>query len=139
MPITPEQRDRLDRLMNERRLELGLTWREVAARAGRSYEALRLLRTGPGGINELTAVQFARALGWQPRSILDVLSDGSPAVADDVAVADDRPEVVRRHWGDDGVKAIWAIDTMPPGTKEGLVLAYLEQQEEREQQARAAG
>jgi hypothetical protein len=81
MLITPEQRARLDRLMNLRRLDLGLTWREVAARSGRSYEALRQLRTGPGGINELTAVQFSRALEWEPHSLLDIIEGGEPVTA----------------------------------------------------------
>jgi hypothetical protein len=139
MPITPEQRERLDQLMNERRLELGLTWREVAARAGRSYEALRQLRTGPGGINELTAVQFARALSWEPRSILDVLSGGSPATADDVPVADDRPPVVREHWADAGVRELWMIQTIPADARTNLIVNLLEQQETREPPARAAG
>lgn len=81
MPISADQRERLNRLMNERRLELGITWREVAARSGRSYEALRQLRTGPGGVGELASVQYSRALEWEPYSIRDVLAGGDPAVA----------------------------------------------------------
>jgi hypothetical protein len=82
MPISDGTRERLDRLMNDRRLELNLTWRDVAARAGLSYEALRSLRTGTGGVRDLTAVQIARALDWTPRSVLNVLKGGDPVPAE---------------------------------------------------------
>jgi hypothetical protein len=82
MPISDTARERLDRLMNDRRLELNLTWRDVAARAGLSYEALRSLRTGTGGVRDLTAVQIARALDWAPRSVLDILKGGDPVPAE---------------------------------------------------------
>jgi len=55
------------------------------------------------------------------------------------AVTDDRPEIVRRHWDDPGVREIWLIQSMPPATKEGLVHALLEQREQGESPARAAG
>ena len=78
MAITPEQRERLDRTMNARRLELEITWRDVATRAGLSYEALRALRSGPTGIRDLTAAKISRALDWEPGSVGAVLAGGEP-------------------------------------------------------------
>ena len=46
MDITPEARQRLARYMEDRALDLGLTWREVAKRADISIETLRLLARG---------------------------------------------------------------------------------------------
>jgi hypothetical protein len=82
MQVSDEARKRLDTLMNERRLELNLTWRDVAARAGLSYEVLRGLRNGTGGVRELTAAQVARGLDWAPRSVLDILKGGDPVPAE---------------------------------------------------------
>ena len=81
MPITPEQRERLDEAMNKRRLDLGITWRDVASRAGLSYEALRRLRTGDGGIRDLTGAKISRALDWTPESVDAVLAGGDPVPA----------------------------------------------------------
>jgi hypothetical protein len=81
MPISDDVRERLDRMMNDRRLELGLTWREVAERAGLSYEALRGIRTSGSGMRELTAVKIARALEWDPQAVLRILVGGEPQLA----------------------------------------------------------
>lgn len=81
MAITQEQREHLDQAMNARRLDLGITWRDVAARAGLSYEALRRLRTGDGGIRDLTAAKISRALEWTPGSVDAVLGGGDPTAA----------------------------------------------------------
>lgn len=78
MDIDPEQRMRLDRLMDARRLDLGLTWREVAAFAGLSYEALREVRNGPGGTRTLTMRKIDRGLRWTPGSMERVLNGGDP-------------------------------------------------------------
>jgi hypothetical protein len=76
--ITPEERGRLDRLMDARRLDLGLTWREVAARGGLSYESLREIRTGPGGTRTLTMRKIDAALEWLPGSVERTLNGGEP-------------------------------------------------------------
>lgn len=67
--------------MNARRLELGITWADVAKTAGVSYEALRKLRSGPFGPRELTDAKISRALGWKPGSIAAILGGGTPAMA----------------------------------------------------------
>jgi hypothetical protein len=76
--ITPEARERLDHFMNTRRLELGIPWREVATRAGVSYEALRALRTGPGGTADLTTRKIDAALEWTPGSVARIAAGGDP-------------------------------------------------------------
>lgn len=129
MAITPEQRERLDRLMNDRRLELGITWRDVAARAGRSYEALRLLRSGAGGINELTAVQFSRALEWKSRSILDILAGGNPEPEE--SGPDTRPQIVRDNWDDENIRKLWSL-TVSESQRLSLVEDFLAAQPGRE-------
>jgi len=78
MDITPEARERLDGFMDARRLELGIPWREVATRAGISYEALRALRNGPGGTADLTARKIDAALEWAPGSIARIAVGGEP-------------------------------------------------------------
>jgi len=81
MEITRKARERLDKLMDERRLDLGFTWRYVAVRAGLSYEAIRALRTGSGGIRSLTARKLDRALQWKPGSVERVLRGGNPVMS----------------------------------------------------------
>lgn len=76
---TPRQR--LARLMDERRAELQLTWSEVAERAGITREGLRRTRTGTGHIRSLTKVGIERALSWAPGSIEDILQGGEPRIA----------------------------------------------------------
>lgn len=79
MEITPEGRSRLDGFMDAQRLELGLTWRQVAARAGISYEVIRGLRTDATGVRPLTLRQLDGALEWVPGSASRVLYElGDP-------------------------------------------------------------
>lgn len=78
MDITTEARQRLTEIMESRRLDLGLTWREVGLRAGVSVEAIRLLRAGPGGIRPLTMRDLDRAFGWMPGSVQKILDGGDP-------------------------------------------------------------
>lgn len=81
MDISPEARTRLDEYLESRRLDLGLTWREVAERAGISYEALRALRTGPGGTSARTLRKVDAALQLEPGSIQRVLAGGDAVPA----------------------------------------------------------
>jgi hypothetical protein len=112
--ITPARRSRLDALMNERRLSLGMTWREVARSAGVSYEAVRAVRRGPGGIAELTARQLDKALQWEPGSIAAIVAgeQGEPAeLPPQPSVTDLPPDIVREGLADPviakHVRAIW--------------------------------
>lgn len=80
-PAPREARARLDDLMEQRRLELGLSWRDVALRAGVAYETVRAARAGDGGISPLTASGLERALGWQAGSVKRILDGGDPELA----------------------------------------------------------
>ena len=65
MDITPEGREALRKAMEDERLDLGLTWRELAARSGGlSYETFRNARNGDAGLDELTLRKIDRAYGW---------------------------------------------------------------------------
>ena len=80
--ISPEARERLASLMDDRRLELRLRWREVAEAGGISYEALRDVRNGKGGIRRLTERAIEAGLQWAPGSIAQILDGGDPVLAE---------------------------------------------------------
>jgi hypothetical protein len=78
--ISPEARERLASLMDDRRLELGLRWRDVAEAGGVSYEALRDVRNGSGGIRRLTEHAIETGLRWEAGSVRRILDGGEPLV-----------------------------------------------------------
>lgn len=69
---------RLDGTMNRRRLDLGLTWRQLAERANVSYETLRAVRKGEASGGELTKRNIERALRWQVGSFEAIEAGGDP-------------------------------------------------------------
>jgi hypothetical protein len=77
MPDTP-QPHRLGILMDERRRELRLRWKDVAVLAGISYEGIRAVRTGRGDIRALTQLGIEDALQWEHGSIRSVQDGGDP-------------------------------------------------------------
>ena len=74
MPTT----HRLGDLMDERRRELRLRWRDVAVLSGVSYEGIRAVRNGTGDIRMLTQRGIEDALQWERGSIRSVLDGGDP-------------------------------------------------------------
>ncbi len=78
MPNTPEVRRLLGALMEERRLELGLRWQDVAERGGVSLKALHSARTGNASIRPLTQRAIEDGLRWEHGSIQRVMGDGDP-------------------------------------------------------------
>lgn len=70
-----EPHSRLNEAMNNRRLELGMTWNKVAAAAKISPEALRAIRRGDYRPSDLTAQQLEQALQWGPGTIKRLLSE----------------------------------------------------------------
>jgi transcriptional regulator with XRE-family HTH domain len=83
----PELARHRDEAMNRRRLELGMTWRQVATAAQISYETLRAVRKGETAGGELTLSSIERALRWAPgafthidagREPLPLLPDSEP-------------------------------------------------------------
>lgn len=74
---------RLDRAMNEQRVHLRMSWRDVALAAGVSEAALRTIRRGIHAPTELTAAHIDDALQWLPGSTRVVLAGGDPTARED--------------------------------------------------------
>lgn len=74
--IEDVDRRRLEEGMDERRAELGLRWREVAAAAGLTYEGLRGVRKGPSKIPAFTRRGLERALKWSTGQVDRMLGEG---------------------------------------------------------------
>ncbi|MFC4063054.1 hypothetical protein ACFOWE_32650 [Planomonospora corallina] len=71
-------RERLARLMTERRDELGLYWNDVAERAGLTKEGLRTVRGGLGTMRPPTKRGIETALQWVRGSVDRILEGGEP-------------------------------------------------------------
>src|SRR5262252_4141700 len=80
MPTPEQQPQDAYGPMDARRLELGLTWRQVADRAGISYETIRQLRAGKH-VRALTARKLDGALQWAPGTVWEMMhgSHANPA------------------------------------------------------------
>ena len=80
MPITKAARQQLAAEMDKRRLELRLTWHEVAERGGISLRALSSARIGPGNIRPLTRRRIDQGLRWLEGAGVDNLLTGRDPV-----------------------------------------------------------
>lgn len=67
--------ERLDTAMDARRLKLGLSWNQLAGKAGITSEALRAIRRGKNRGRVLTRRKLDEALQWEPGSV-DALFEG---------------------------------------------------------------
>ncbi|MEU3972386.1 helix-turn-helix domain-containing protein [Streptomyces bacillaris] len=74
-----EQLSPLEGEMNARRLQLGMAWKELASKAGISYETLRAVRKGETAGAPLTLRKIEQALLWAQGSITRVEQGGSPS------------------------------------------------------------
>lgn len=72
-----EPHERLSQAMNDRRLELRLQWKQLAAGAGISPESLGAIRRGDYRPSELTARGIEETLRWRHGSVYEVLDDDS--------------------------------------------------------------
>lgn len=80
----PEPHERLERAMQARRLHLRKNWREMAAAAHISYEALRSIRRGDYRPSEITAQDLDDAFRWEHGATLALLDGtGDPVPLDD--------------------------------------------------------
>lgn len=79
MPTGRDDRARLAALMNERRIELGLRWDDVAEAGDVSAETLRVVRRSSAPLRDLTKVGIERGLQWERGSVDRVLA-GEEAV-----------------------------------------------------------
>lgn len=87
MTIDEESRARLRQRMEERRLHLGLRWRDLAA-PGLSIETLRETRNGKRDVSVFTRRKIERALQWPIGEVDRILED---AEADQLRAAVSRP------------------------------------------------
>ena len=91
----------LDRQMNARRIDLDMSWGEVADAAGLSESGLRAVRTGRNNASDLTKRRIENALGWVEGSVDDIGAGGRATVKRDeveqlrAEIAELRAEVKR--------------------------------------------
>lgn len=113
-PVTPGARARLAAAMEARRLELGLTWQEVAIRGGTSTKTLQVARTGPHETRADTKRAIERGLSWDAGSVDMILQDREPVPLDAPAAAPDADgpgDTAAAMFPDDPVAAeIWRRD-----------------------------
>jgi hypothetical protein len=88
MAIDDSARQRLDKRMEERRVELGLRWRQIADEIGLSVETLRATRKGKADISPFTRRAIERGLKWPPDEVDRIIEgDEWPAPTDDEIAA----------------------------------------------------
>ncbi|MFE1170408.1 hypothetical protein [Nocardiopsis sp. NPDC058789] len=87
--------ERLDALMDRRRLDLGHNWKAIIDDAGVSYQTLGQLRKGRP-VADVTVARVEQALRWQPGSIRAILEGGNPTPAPAPAVEPQGPS--RAKW-----------------------------------------
>lgn len=119
MPITPEARQRLADLMDERRQELDKLWQDVGKDGGISLKALHTARTGASGIRPATRRKIEKGLRWERMSVDRVLAgeDPVPLQPSLVAVPDelgggDVYDIVRRVLTDPLERLIWETTSL---------------------------
>lgn len=87
MTGAPSPYEHLEAHMNLRRLELRLTWAEVADRAGISRDTLHRVRRGKDpNVRDLTKAGIENSLGWSPGSVDAVLAGGEPTPVEEWTV-----------------------------------------------------
>src|SRR5215472_2640660 len=87
----PPHLERLRLLTDARRADLGLTWEEVAQKAGIRYETIRAFRAGESGGRTATRRDLSTALGWTRGSIDQILAGGDPEPATPAPPPPDAP------------------------------------------------
>jgi transcriptional regulator with XRE-family HTH domain len=70
--------ERLDAAIDARRLDLDLSWKDLADRAGISDVSLRNFRKGRSEPNPLSKHRIEDALAWHHGSVDEILSGGDP-------------------------------------------------------------
>lgn len=85
-PETPamETTTPLGEAMNQRRIELGLSWDQIADKAQVSTAFLREYRKGRKGARDLTKALLEDALKWRRGSLDAIAAGGQPEPADEI-------------------------------------------------------
>ena len=82
MPTTaPAHRERLAKLMDDRRKELRLNWQQVSESGGIPIKTLHAVRTGSRDIRDTTQAAIEDGLRWERGSVQAILDGGDPAPA----------------------------------------------------------
>lgn len=93
--MPPQPHELLDQFMEDRRLELGMTWKQVSAQSGVTVEtlsALRKGRTNPANASQLTRRGIERGMKWSTGGYEDALAGRRPAaLAGEVAHPEHAP------------------------------------------------
>lgn len=76
-PFRPPEREALQRAMETRQKELGITWQEVAREGGVKADTIRAARLGDAPIQQSTRAAIERGLRWRPGSVNTILAGGS--------------------------------------------------------------
>jgi hypothetical protein len=133
MPASPASWKALADLLEARRIELDPRYdnftlfceeRQVNFRLAWDIEHARR-----SNFRNATLLGIEEAYGLAPRSIRRFLDYGAPLVPAYVPLdepEDDRPAVVRDHWDDTNVQALWLL-AITPAQKLSLIETYLEE------------
>jgi hypothetical protein len=114
MPEQTQARQRLAAAMDERRLELGMRWQDVAAAGGVSLRAINNARTGDKDIRPLTRHGIEKGLEWAPGTIGRILSGRR-------APREPLPEAPPLAHEDAALQAILDDDRLPLEVRRGMV------------------
>lgn len=95
--MPPQPHELLDQFMEDRRLELGMTWKQVSAQSGVTVEtlsALRKGRTNPVNASQLTRRGIERGMKWATGGYEDAVAGRRPTpLAGEVAHPEHAPPV----------------------------------------------
>jgi hypothetical protein len=125
VPRTSSDRARLlNELLEQRRVDLGLKWSDVAARTGMSNEAVRATRAGRAA--PLTEGMVERALGLTGGAIRAVKNGTADTLALPAPpIPPGTPPEVAAHWHDESVRTLWGLQHTPHQVRLDMVEIYL--------------
>jgi hypothetical protein len=130
-----EYRTPLDEHMDRRRLDLRLTWAEVATRAEISRDTLHRIRSGYklAHLRELTKRGIEDALEWEPGSFDDIVFRDKPPKNRA------RQQSSGRQYDDPDLQRIWdKLDGVPDHRRALIVDLYRTVRDAEEQDRRQA-
>jgi hypothetical protein len=138
---------RADKLMDERRQQLDMMWKDVAATAKMSYQSLLDFRQGKTNPRRLTKRRIDAALRWDAGSLQAVLEGGDPTPLPEERAAIQAVEASEQGWilSDPRARAILAADVPLAERVQGVRdlidadLRRLQERLEREEQRRETG
>ncbi|MGC9540231.1 helix-turn-helix domain-containing protein [Streptomyces sp. UG1] len=108
--MNPQPHELLDQFMEERRLELGKTWKQVSAASDVTVEtlsALRKGRTNPHNASPLTRRGIERGMKWAPGGYEDALAGHKPkSLTEDVPHPEHAPPASAAGGADNGVEEL---------------------------------